>query len=110
MDKITEKQIKSEVKKILKKYEVAHFMPAGSIYGSAGITDFVCCVNGYYLGIETKAPSKGEKGLTALQARHRDDILKSGGHWLLVYDDATLQKLDIFLQDLDQRIEQYFNS
>lgn len=94
MTKISEKQVKSEVKKILKKYKVAHFMPAGSIYGSAGITDFVCCVNGYYLGIETKAPSKGEKGLTALQARHRDDVRNSNGMWLLVYDEATLNALE----------------
>jgi len=97
MKKIPEKKIKEEVKKILKKYNVAYFMPVGGLYGTSGITDFVCCVNGYYVGIETKSSDKGESGLTQLQSKHCQDVLKSNGSWLLVYNESTLASLEKFL-------------
>lgn len=113
MKKIPESKIKDEVKKILKLYGVKYFMPAASMYGKRGTGDFVCCVNGYYLEIETKASDKGESGLTPLQAKNREDILKNNGSWLLVYDDSTLRSLKTFIQihleDDEIKITQYRN-
>ena len=53
-----EGRVKAKVKKLLKQYGVYFYMPMQNGYGVHGIPDFVCCCNGHFIGIETKAPGK----------------------------------------------------
>jgi hypothetical protein len=100
MKPISEKKIKEKVKKLLKKYNVFYFMPAASVYGKSGIPDFVCCINGVFVGIETKTSNKGEKGLTALQKRTRDEITAHKGAYIVVFDAGTFANLDALIWQL----------
>jgi hypothetical protein len=100
MKPITEAQVKTKVKELLKKYNVFYFMPAASIYGKSGIPDFVCCINGYFVGIETKAPKVGIKGLTVLQKKTQSEILMHRGQYVVVYDENTFAKLDRLIWQL----------
>jgi hypothetical protein len=54
-----EGKVKKDVKKLLKALKqrgLAHwFMPSASIYGKAGAHDFICCIRGRFVTIETKS-------------------------------------------------------
>lgn len=76
--------VKNRVRKILQSHRVYHFMPAANGYGRAGIPDFICCVNGYFLAIECKA---GTNKPTALQQMELSAILEAGGVSLIVNED-----------------------
>lgn len=79
-----EARTKSRVKKILDDAGVYHFNPFGGGYGRAGIPDIIACVNGFFLAIECKA---GKGKTTALQDRELEDIRRSCGVTMVVYDD-----------------------
>lgn len=49
-----EADVKKKVKLILCELETWWYMPVQTGYGVKGIPDFVCCVNGHFIGIETK--------------------------------------------------------
>jgi Holliday junction resolvase len=78
-----EGRVKAAVKKVLDAEGVWYFMPAANGYGRAGIPDFICCVNGYFLAIECKA---GNNEPTLLQERELDRIIKAGGIALVIHD------------------------
>jgi hypothetical protein len=94
--KILEADIKNDVKKLLNQYmNVSWFMPAASIYGKSGIADFVCCVSGKYIEIETKAPGKKQ---TALQMQHEIEIRHHAyGQYVVVSCDEQLTSLETIL-------------
>ena len=52
-----EGKIKDKVKKLLKEAKVYYHMPVQNGMGAPSL-DFICCVHGHFLAIETKA-SKG---------------------------------------------------
>lgn len=79
-----ESRVKATVRKELDRAEVYYFMPAANGYGRAGIPDFVCCINGYFLSIECKA---GANKPTALQEREMENIRKAGGMALVIWED-----------------------
>lgn len=51
-----EGDVKKEVKKVLAKFgtDAWYYMPVQTGYGVKGVPDFVCCVCGIFVGIETK--------------------------------------------------------
>lgn len=53
-----EGRVKDKVKKLLRQYDVYYFMPMQNGMGVHGIPDIIACCNGYFIGIETKAPGK----------------------------------------------------
>ena len=53
-----EERVKAEHKAFLTSIGAYWFMPVLGGYGTNGIPDFVCCINGRLVGIETKAPGK----------------------------------------------------
>jgi hypothetical protein len=59
-------------------------MPATHGYGKSGNFDFVCCVRGLYLGIETKRDDKEMP--TQLQTDHAMAVIEAGGVALLIHD------------------------
>ena len=52
-----EGKVKAEVKRLLKKYDCYQFWPVQSGYGAPTL-DCLGCHNGFFFGIETKAPGK----------------------------------------------------
>jgi Holliday junction resolvase len=89
-----EGKVKNEVKKILKAEGVYYFMPATGGYGRSGVPDFVCCVNGTFVGIECKA---GTNAPTELQKREADAIKQAGGIAMVV-NEGAVRGLQDFLQ------------
>ncbi len=71
-----EKAVKVKVKAVLESEGVYYFMPPANGYGRSGVPDFVACVNGLFLAIETKA--NGNKP-TALQIREIETIRRNSG-------------------------------
>jgi hypothetical protein len=79
-----------------------YFSPVSNGMGVMGIPDFVCCYQGRFIGVETKAPGRRgqeNQGLSALQVRVKNLILAAGG-WYFIIDDK--ESLDNFLYSLDK--------
>lgn len=53
-----EKKVKDAVKKELKLRGIWYYMPVQNGMGVVGIPDLICCWQGRFLAIETKAPGK----------------------------------------------------
>lgn len=76
-----EAKVKAKIKTILKEHNIYYAMPIGSGYGNAGVPDFLCCVNGYFVAIEAKA---GKGVATALQLKNLEQINKAGGYTCII--------------------------
>ena len=79
-----ESKVKAKIKKILKDHGVYYAMPIGTGYGSSGVPDFLCCVNGNFLAIEAKA---GKGTTTALQNKNIREIKESGGMAVVIAEE-----------------------
>lgn len=58
-----------------------------------GIPDLICCVGGYFVGIEVKAQNGHP---SALQLHHCSEIRKAGGFAFIVYPSGW-EQLKVFL-------------
>lgn len=95
---VSERWVKNEVKKLLKKLGIYYFMPAMNGFGRAGVPDFVACVAGRFLGIECKA---GKNKPTELQKNEHEAIRKSLGVCIVV-NETNLDVLEQLLQTMLQ--------
>ena len=87
-----EGRVKADVKKLLKARGIWYFMPMQNGFGVVGIPDFICCWEGRFLAIETKAP--GQRGnTTANQDRRLQEIRENGGLSVVVDDVQQLKDL-----------------
>lgn len=84
-----EGRVKQAVKKVLKDRGVWYFMPMQNGFGVVGIPDFICCWNGKFLAIETKAPGN-KSGTTPNQDRRIREIVEHGGSAFVVDDVKQL--------------------
>jgi hypothetical protein len=91
-----EGKVKNEVKKWLKLHKIWFYCPVQNGMGVVGIPDFICCMGGRFLAIETKAPGK-LNNTTPNQDRQLANIRFSGG--LAVVVDGT-EYLDKMLETL----------
>ena len=82
-----EGRVKQAVKRWLTARGIWHYMPVQNGMGVVGIPDLICCWNGKFLAIETKAPGK-RNHTTANQDRQLTLIHQAGGAALVV-DDVT---------------------
>jgi hypothetical protein len=82
-----EGKVKAEVKKWLKKHGIWYFCPMQNGMGVVGIPDFICCWNGRFLGIETKAPGKTNTVTPNQEARINE--IRAAKGWAVVIDDAA---------------------
>jgi hypothetical protein len=89
-----ESKVKAKIKTILKANNVYYAMPIGTGYGNSGVPDFLCCVNGHFLGIEAKA---GKGTTTALQEKNIQQIKDAGGTAAVINED-TLGYLEQLIQ------------
>ena len=97
MAKTPEALVKAKVKAVLESEGVYYFMPPANGYGRAGVPDFVCCVNGLFMAIETKA---GGNKPTALQIREIETIRRNNGAAVVV--DETNWEM---LRDMVRRLK-----
>jgi hypothetical protein len=95
-----ENLVKKRVKEMLDEMGVYHFSPVQNGMGSSGVPDIVCCLNGFFIGIECKKDAKTAP--TALQTQHAEDIKKRKGVVFLA-NGANTQELG----DLLSRINGY---
>jgi hypothetical protein len=89
-----ESKVKAKVKALLAKYKVYYFMPATHGYGSSGVPDIVACMQGKFIGIETKA--KGGVP-TALQMKNLMSIVDNKGISLII-DETGIGLFTMMLQ------------
>lgn len=80
-----EEKAKKEVKKILEESGCFFFKPQMGGFGKVGIPDFIACVNGYFLAVETKKVG-GE--LTPLQLTRFREIVESKGIALRITEES----------------------
>ena len=95
-----EGKTKTKIKAMLKKYNVYYAMPMGTGFGNSGVPDFLCCMNGFFLGIEAKA---GKGKTTALQNKNLDSIVTAGGMAIVVNEDS-MEYLEAKLKELKERM------
>ena len=83
-----EKQFENKVKKFLEDEGCFFVKFFANAFTKKGIPDILCCCNGYFVGIETKADD-GKP--TALQLKKCREIRKAGGFAWVVYPTAFEQ-------------------
>jgi hypothetical protein len=85
-----EGRIKAGVKKYLDSLGAWYFLPVSNGMGQHGVPDVIACVDGFFLGVECKAP--GKRGNTsALQNLQISRIQAVGGAVVVVDDVAQLK-------------------
>ena len=92
-----EGKVKEKVKAILKRRGVWYCMPRGTTYGKAGVPDFLCCYEGRFLAIETKA---GDGKATPLQLNALRGIINSAG-CALVVRETNIEDVERMLDFID---------
>lgn len=84
--------MKAAVKRLLKERGIWFYMPVQNGMGVVGIPDFICCWNGRFLAVETKAPGKRTNTTPNQQARLAE-IASANGLALVV--DAVEQLKEV---------------
>ena len=98
-----EAKVKARIKAILKEEQIYYAMPIGTGYGNSGVPDFLCCVNGRFLGIEAKA--NGGKP-TELQKKNLKDIELSGGCAAVINENISDEQ---YLRELIKQLKELRN-
>lgn len=95
-----EKAVKNYLDKKLKAYapNIASFKPAASVYGKRGVHDFILCIRGLFVTVETKSPMRGKSGISPLQNAFAGKITAAGGVCFIVWD---MESADLFLEWVD---------
>jgi len=89
--------VKDEVKKILNRTpDCWWYMPVQTGYGVHGIPDFIACVRGSFIAIETKF---GRNKLSAWQERQKVGIMEAKGTYFVV-NETSLGKFASFVDFL----------
>jgi hypothetical protein len=89
-----EKKVKQRVVAQLKTLGAYYFYPVTGGFGSSGVPDIVCCLNGRFIGIECKA---GKGKTTALQDKNLHEIREAGGTALVVNEENVDDLLRILV-------------
>ena len=92
MAQTPEGKVKAAVKRALKERGVWWYMPVQNGMGVVGVPDFICCANGRFVAIETKAPGK-KNTLTANQQQRIKEILAAGGTAVVIDDVSQLDEV-----------------
>lgn len=90
-----EGKVKREVNRLLDRYKsVYRFMPVPGGFGASSL-DYLLCVNGRFLAIETKAPGKKP---TDRQKMVSEQIRRAGGTVLIIDGEEGLQQLKEYME------------
>lgn len=93
--KTAEGKVKQRVKEILNELDCYWFMPVTIGYSRSGVPDFIACINGRFIGIETKSKYSSHT-LTKLQEKNLREIEQNGGLGIVVNED----NVETFISDL----------
>lgn len=100
MAQTPEGRVKDQIKKLLKHYGIWSYMPVQNGMGVVGIPDIICCYEGLFIGIETKAPNKRPTTFeqrwnkaTANQKNRLTEIQESGGIAIVADDVEQVRHL-----------------
>lgn len=85
-----EGKVKRDVKKFLIEIGAWFYMPVQNGMGVTGIPDFIVCINGRFVAIETKAPGK-LSNLSANQQAQLASISRAGGATLVADSVDTVK-------------------
>lgn len=91
-----EGKVKNKVKEILKAFNAYWHCPVQNGMGAPSL-DFVCCSNGYFFAIETKA---GNKQPTPRQESTIADMNKAGGKTFVINELTGKQELEDWLKEI----------
>lgn len=97
-----EGRVKAKCKTILKERGIWYYMPVQNGMGVVGIPDLICCWDGKFLAIETKAPGK-IRALTANQKLQIRKIKEASGYALVIDNPDTLEA---WLDGTEREIEE----
>lgn len=104
-----EAKVKKRVRVILAELNMYYVMPATGGYGNSGAPDFICCLQGFFIGIECKA--KDNKP-TALQLKNLQDIRNAGGFAIVINElniDSLKSELLKCLSQVQLKLSQRLN-
>jgi hypothetical protein len=87
-----EKWVKQQVKQYLFYSKCYYTMPFTGGYGNSGVSDFLVCFQGVFIGIECKS---GDHIPTALQEKNLKAIQEAGGYSIMV-NDQTIRYLPLY--------------
>jgi hypothetical protein len=88
MSNTPEGKVKAKVRDIFRAFDLAYCHVPGSAYGTGGVGDYICCVNGIYLEVEVKSlESKGKGKQTELQKIRCKEVLEAKGYYVVVNED-----------------------
>ena len=93
-----EGKVKKDVKAWLKARKIWFYMPVQNGMGVVGIPDLICCWDGKFLAIETKAP--GKRSQTTANQEARIDEIRAAKGWAIVVDDVS--QLDEFEKEINE--------
>lgn len=88
-----EGKVKAAVKRVLKESGVWYYMPVQNGMGVVGVPDFICCCDGKFLAIETKAP--GKVTTVTPNQQHQIETIRASGGTAFVTDTVEDVKLAI---------------
>jgi hypothetical protein len=92
-----EKKVKQRVVAQLKAMGAYYFYPTTGGFGSSGVPDVVCCINGHFVGIECKA---GKGKTTALQDKNLEAIRAANGVALVVNEENVDKLFDLLAKEI----------
>lgn len=99
-----EGKVKKDVKAWLVKHQAYYYMPVSNGMGRVGAPDFIVCLAGRFIGIETKAPGK-KKNVTPNQQREIQWINRAGGYAMVVDDVSQLEPLKNLIRGEHENIQ-----
>jgi len=79
-----EKKVKQKCVAQLKELGAYYFYPVTGGFGSSGVPDIICCLDGRFIGIECKA---GKGKTTPLQDKNLAAITAAGGLALVINEE-----------------------
>lgn len=88
-----ERDVKAEIKKILKEHDAWFFMPVPTGFGVQGVPDFVVCYRGKFLGVEAKF---GKNKQSEWQKKQEAGIVAARGEYMVI-NERNLDTLSEWL-------------
>lgn len=91
-----EGRVKEQVKRLLKQFDAYWHCPVQNGMGAPSL-DFICCINGKYFAVETKA---GNKKPTPRQETTIAEIQRRKGKCFVVNETSGLDLLEQWLKEV----------
>lgn len=95
-----EGHVKKQIKKLLDAHDWFWWMPAGSAFGSTGVSDFCAIKQGTFMAVEAKF---GKNHATAMQVAYVNSIRQADGFGFYV-NETNLDSFKAWLEAFDRSV------